>query len=48
MEESEHDGSPDWPGTLSGSIVLRFDGNRWNHSVGLEPEYVPFSLQHAS
>jgi hypothetical protein len=45
MEESEHDGSPDWPGTLSGPIVLRFDGNRWNRSVGLEPEHVPFSLE---
>jgi hypothetical protein len=44
MEESEHDGSPDWPGTLSGPIVLSFDGNRWNRSVGLEPEHVPFSL----
>jgi hypothetical protein len=44
MEESEHNGSPDWPGTLGGPIVLRFDGNRWNRSVGLEPEHVPFSL----
>jgi hypothetical protein len=44
MEESEHDGSPDWPGTLSGPIVFGFDGNRSNRSVGLEPEHVPFSL----
>jgi hypothetical protein len=42
--ESEHDGSPDRPGTLSGPIILSFDGNRWNRSVGLEPEHVPFSL----
>jgi hypothetical protein len=44
MEESEHYGSPDWPGTLSGPIVFGFDGNRSNCSVGLEPEHVPFSL----
>jgi len=44
MEESEHYGSPDWPGTLSGPIVLSFDGNRSNRSVGLEPEHVPLSL----
>jgi hypothetical protein len=41
MEESEHDGSPDRPGTLSGPIVLSFDGNR---SVGLEPKHMPYSL----
>jgi hypothetical protein len=44
MEQSEHDGSPDRPGTVGGPIVLGFDGNRWNRSVGLEPEHVPFSL----
>jgi hypothetical protein len=43
-EESEYDGSPDWSGTLSGPIVLSFDGNRWNRSVGLEPEHIPYSL----
>jgi hypothetical protein len=44
MEESEHDGSADWPGTLSGPIVFGFDGNRSNRSVGLEPEHIPYSL----
>jgi hypothetical protein len=44
MEQPEHDGSPDWPGTLGGPIVLGFDGNRWNRFVGLEPEHVPYSL----
>ena len=44
MEESEHYGSPDWPGTLSGPIVHSFDGNRSNRSVGLELEHVLYSL----
>ena len=43
MEESEHDGSLDWLGTDSRPIVLSFDGNHWNRSVGLEPEHVPDS-----
>jgi hypothetical protein len=33
MEESEHDGSLDWLGTVSRPIVLSFDGNHWNRSV---------------
>ena len=44
MEQSEHDGSPDRQGTLSGPIVLGFDGNCWNHYVGLELEHLPYSL----
>jgi hypothetical protein len=43
VEESEHDGSLDWLGTVSGPIVLSFDGNHWNRSVGLETEHVPDS-----
>jgi hypothetical protein len=27
MEESEHDGSLDWLGTVSRPIILSFDGN---------------------
>jgi hypothetical protein len=42
--EGEHDRSPHWLGTLGGPIVLSFDGNRWNRSVGLEPEHIPYSL----
>jgi hypothetical protein len=41
MEQPEHHGSPDWPGTLSGPMVLGFGGNR---SVGLEPKHMPYSL----
>jgi hypothetical protein len=40
MEESELDGSLDWLGTVSRSIVLSFDGNHWNRSVGTETEHV--------
>jgi hypothetical protein len=43
MEESEHDGSLDWLGTVSRPIVLSFDGNHWNRSVGPETEHVPNS-----
>jgi hypothetical protein len=43
MEESEHDGSLDWIGTVSRPIVLSFDGNHWNRSVGSETEHVPNS-----
>jgi hypothetical protein len=43
MEESEHDRSLDWLGTVSGPIVLSFGGNHWNRSVGLETEHVPGS-----
>jgi endonuclease/exonuclease/phosphatase family metal-dependent hydrolase len=32
-----------WLGTLSGPIILGFDGNHWNRSVDLEPEHVPAS-----
>ena len=35
--------SLDWPGTISRPIVLRFDGNHWNRSVGPETERVPNS-----
>ena len=43
MEESELDGSLDWLGTVSRPIVLSFDGNHWNRSVGPETEHVPNS-----
>ena len=43
MEESEHDGSLDWLGTVSRPIVLSFDGNHWNRSVSPETEHVPNS-----
>ena len=43
VEESEHDGSLDWLGTDSRPIVLSFDGNHWNRSVGPETEPVPNS-----
>ena len=32
-----------WLGTLSGPIILGFDGNHWNRSVDLEPEHIPAS-----
>ena len=43
VEETEHDRSLDWLGTVSGPIVLSFDGNHWNRSVGSETEHVPNS-----
>jgi hypothetical protein len=43
VEKTEHDRSLDWLGPVSGPIVLSFDGNHWNRSVGLETEHVPDS-----
>jgi hypothetical protein len=43
VEESEHDRSLDWLGTVSGPIILSFDGNHRNRSVGPEIEHVPNS-----
>jgi hypothetical protein len=38
-----YQGIVDRLGTVSGPIVLGFDGNHWNRSLALEPEHVPDS-----
>jgi len=38
-----YQGIVDWLGTVSGPIVLGFDGNHWNRSLALESEHVPDS-----